>query len=138
MTNRVFIDASFWITYRDDREARQPVATRAVFELFRQRAHFVTTLPVFCEIHATFSRNPRKRATILADFWNNPLVTIEPVTHQDQEAAVELLRLNRDKTYPLCDAISFVVMRRLQLRRAAAFDNHFHQFGEFEIIPENV
>jgi uncharacterized protein len=137
MTNRVFIDASFWITYRDEREARQASAKRAVHELFRKRAHFVTTLPVFCEIHATFSRNPRKRAVVLADFWNNPLVTIEPVTHQDQEAAVELLRANRDKTYPLCDAVSFVIMRRLQIRRVAAFDHHFRQFGEFEVIGEN-
>ncbi len=132
--NRVFIDSSFWITYREEREARQPEAQRILAELFRQRTHFVTTLPVVCEIHANFSRNPRKRELVLKDFCCNPLVTIENVSHQDQKAAVELLTLQQDKTYPLCDAISFVIMRRLKVARAMAFDVHFRQFGEVEII----
>ena len=134
MINRVFLDSSFWITYREESEARQPDAQRIVTELFRQQAHFVTTWPVICEIHASFSRNRRKRAVVLKDLCHNPLVTIEEVTHQDQKAALELLAANQDKTYPLCDAISFVVMRRLQLTRVAAFDRHFRQFGEFEVL----
>ena len=133
--NRVFIDSSFWITYREENEARGAEAQRIVAELFRQQTHFVTTLPVICEIHAAFSRNPRKRMLVLRDLCNNPLVTIEDVSHQDQKAALELLFLHKDKTYPLCDAISFVIMRRLKIARAAAFDVHFRQFGEFEIIP---
>ncbi len=134
MTNRIFVDSSFWITYRDEREARQPQANQIVAQLLQQRAHLVTTLPVVCEIHATFSRSRRKRELILRDLWNNPLVTIENISLQDQSAAVELLRANEDKTYPICDALSFVVMRRLGIRRAASFDQHFRQFGEFEII----
>jgi uncharacterized protein len=134
MTNRVFLDSSFWITYREESEARYREAQRIVAELFRQRTHFVTTLPVVCEIHASFSRNPRKRALVLNDLCHNPLVTIEEVSHQDQKAALEILRTNQDKTYPLCDAISFVVIRRLKIVRAAAFDNHFRQFGEFEVL----
>lgn len=134
MTNPVFLDSSFWITYRDEKEARHPEANRVVGELFRQRAHFVTTLPVICEIHATFSRDRRRRALVLEDFWNNRLVTIEDVTPEDQKQAIELLRANKDKTYPFCDATSFVVMRRLGIRRAVSFDHHFRQFGEFEII----
>jgi len=132
--NRVFIDSSFWITYREENEARWAEAQRIVAELFRQQTHFVTTLPVVCEIHAAFSRNPRKRMLVLKDLCNNPLVTIEDVSQQDQKAALELLLLHKDKTYPLCDAISFVIMRRLKIARAAAFDVHFRQFGEFEII----
>ncbi|MEO7298611.1 MAG: PIN domain-containing protein [Verrucomicrobiota bacterium] len=132
--NRVFIDSSFWITYREEREARQPEAQRILTELFRQKTHFVATLPVICEIHASFSRNPRKRALVLKDLCHNPLVMIEQISHQDQHAALELLSLHDDRTYPLCDALSFVVMRRLKITRAAAFDVHFRQFGEFEII----
>ena len=71
---------------------------------------------------------------MLNDLCHNPLVTIEEVSHQDQKAALEILRTNQDKTYPLCDAISFVVIRRLKIARAAAFDNHFRQFGEFEVL----
>lgn len=135
MSNLVFLDASFWITYRNDREARQPVAARTVSELFGRRSHFVTTLPVVCEIHAAFSRSYRIRTQVLSDLYGNPVVTIENVLRDDQNAALQLLRENLDKTYPLCDAISFAVMRRLRIGRVATFDTHFRQFGEFEIFP---
>jgi len=132
--NRVFIDSSFWIVYREENEARWAGAQRMVAELFSQRTYFVTTLPVICEIHAAFSRNRRKREIVLRDLCQNPLVTVEAISHQDQKTALELLQNNQDKTYSLCDAISFVVMRRLQITRVAAFDKHFRQFGEFEIV----
>lgn len=135
MTKCVFLDASFWVAYRSEDEAGHPDARRTVANLLRERVHFATTLPVICEIHAAFSRNLRKRALILEDLWNNPLIRIQDVSHEDQKAAIEILQTNGDKTYSLSDAISFAIMRRLNIHRAASFDQHFRQFGEFEIIP---
>jgi uncharacterized protein len=135
MSSLVFLDASFWISYRNEDDSHQAEAQRVVTELFRERCRFVTTLPVVCEIHATFSRNARKRAQILDDLCDNPLVTIESVSHNDQKTAIQLLRSNHDKTYPLCDALSFVVMARLHIKRAVSFDNHFRQRGGFEVLP---
>jgi predicted nucleic acid-binding protein len=96
----------------------------------------VTTLPVICEIHAHFARKALARRTILNDFWENPVVVREEISRQDQQEALRILRTNEDKTYSLCDALSFVVMRRLNIRRAVSFDKHFRQFGEFEVIPD--
>ena len=132
--NSIFLDASFWIVYREEKEDNHSVARRVMSELFRQRNHFVATLPVVCEIHAYFARDQGKREQILKDFFNNPVVTIEDISHQDQKAALEILQSHRDKTYSLCDALSFIVMRRLNVMRALAFDSHFRQFGEFEIL----
>jgi len=134
--NSLFIDASYWIAYRDEHEPSHRLARQVMSELFRQRSHFVTTLPVVCEIHAYFSRERAKREQILKDLFGNPIVGVETVSHQDQAAALELLQTHRDKTYSLCDTLSFAVMRRLNLKRALAFDHHFRQFGEFEIIPD--
>jgi predicted nucleic acid-binding protein len=94
----------------------------------------VTTFPVLCETQAHFSRHPKKRRLVLEDLWNNPIVTLESVTHQDQEEAIAILRTQADKAFSLCDATSFVVMRRLGLNQVLSFDEHFRQFGEFEII----
>jgi uncharacterized protein len=135
--NPIFLDASFWVVYREEKEGNHPLARRVMSELFRQHSHFVTILPVVCEIHAYFARERTKREQILRDLFSNSVVMLENILHQDQQAALEILQSHRDKTYSLCDALSFVVMRRLDVKRALAFDNHFRQFGEFEIIPEN-
>lgn len=135
MNGRVFLDASFWIVFREEKDRNHVVARRIVSELFRQRTHFVTTLPVACEIHAYFTREQLKRELILKDLFDNPILAVENISHQDQQAAREILRISRDKTYSLCDALSFVIMRRLNIKCAVAFDQHFHQFGEFEVIP---
>jgi len=136
MTDSIFLDASFWVAYRDEDQVNHAAAKRVLANLFRQRLRFTTTFAVLCEIQATFSRKNRIRAQILEDLWNNPLVKIERISHQDESAAIEILRANSDKSYSLCDTLSFVVMRRLNLSRALTFDRHFRQFGEFEIIPE--
>jgi len=138
MTNSVFIDASFWVVYRDETEVNHAAAKRVLNDLFGRRVHFATTLPVICEIYATFSRRRRLREQILEDFWNNPVVKIEDVSHKDESAAIEILRGNSDKTYSLCDALSFVVMRRLKITQAVSFDRHFRQFGGFDIMPEKI
>lgn len=134
MRSPIFLDSSFWIAYRD---AREPLASRAgklVQQFFRERRNFITTVPVFCEIHARFAKHSRLRKTVIADFWRNPLVRLEPVTDADYKNALTILDEQPDKNYPFCDVLSFVVMRRLQIKEAAAFDQHFHQFGEFEIF----
>jgi len=41
---------------------------------------------------------------------------------------------HHDKRYSLTDCISFVVMKRMKLKTALAFDQHFVQAG-FERIP---
>ena len=138
MTNSIFIDASFWIAYRDENQLNHVLAKQGLSDSFKQRVHFTTTLPVICEIHASFSRKSRIRGQILEDFWNNPLVKIEDVSLKDESAAIEILRRNSDKTYSLCDALSFVVMRRLNIPRALTFDRHFRQFGGFDILPGKI
>jgi len=91
-------------------------------------------MPVLCEIQAYFSRHNVRRLTILKDLWQNPVVDFEDVTYRDQEEAIALLRDHFDKSFSLCDALSFVIMRRLGVRRAVSFDNHFTQIGQFEVL----
>jgi len=39
-----------------------------------------------------------------------------------------------DKSYSLCDALSFVVMERLGVTEAISFDRHFREYGRFTIL----
>lgn len=134
MSQRVFLDASFWISRRDEREVHHHAAVAILKNLVRQRSGFVSSTLVFAEVHARFSRFPVIREIVIRDFWNNPLVHLEQPTHADHEAAIKLLREYGDKEFSFCDAVSFVLMRRLKIRVVAALDDHFHQMGEFEVL----
>jgi predicted nucleic acid-binding protein len=132
--HRVFIDSSFWIAFRSQRQTHHERARRIVENLFEERAQFLSTPFVFAEVHATFSRSVVVREQIIADFWENRLLHLAEISEGDHREAIALLRQHEDKSYPFCDAISFVIMQRFQVRRAAAFDDHFQQFGEFEVL----
>jgi predicted nucleic acid-binding protein len=134
VTPPVLLDASFWIALRDAREPWHSRARQATERLLRSRTRMVFTSFILAETHAYFSRSPVLRQQILDDAEKNPTLRWEPVLLSDETDAVALLRQQRDKEYSLCDAISFVLMQRLGIRRAASFDHHFRQVGGIELV----
>ena len=54
--------------------------------------------------------------------WNGSLLKTE-------SSAIELLKRYYDKSFSLTDATSFIVMERLGIKTAIAFDQHFAQYG---------
>jgi uncharacterized protein len=132
--NEVLLDASFWIALRDARVPSHDRAVQTAGKLLHERTKLVFTSLILAETHAYFSRHPTARLQILDDAERNPALRWEPVSRADESQATSLLRHHRDKNYSFCDAVSFVVMRRLGMRQVATFDQHFQQFGEFEIV----
>jgi predicted nucleic acid-binding protein len=130
----VFADSSFWIALRDKREQNHAIAKSLASEMLEAKTTFVITVMIFAETHAYFSRELVLRERIIRDFWENPVIQIVPISHQDQSEAIAILRQHKDKRYSLCDAISFAIIRRLQLIQALSFDSHFDQFGEFNVL----
>ena len=131
---RLFLDSSFWISLRDEKEPEHKRAGDIVRSLLDQKEHLVITPLIVAETHAYFARAPHRARQILDDFESNPVMICELLSPGDQQAAIRLLREQRDKSYSFCDAVSFAVMRRLGIKRVATFDEHFRQFGEFEVI----
>jgi uncharacterized protein len=58
------------------------------------------------------------------------MIWVDRVLH---DRAVALLTAQLDKTYSLCDAVSFVLMRNRGLHEALSTDHHFEQAG-FSIL----
>jgi predicted nucleic acid-binding protein len=54
------------------------------------------------------------------------VVWVDPSLHQE---ALALVRTQLDKSYSLCDAVSFVVMKRQNITDALSTDHHFAQAG---------
>lgn len=132
--NVIFTDAGFWIGLRDPQDVYHGIALGTARRLVSERCRIITTAFVFAEVYARFSRMRVIRQQIVRDIWENPLVQIEQPTFQDQQSALTLLRQHADKSFSFTDALSFVVMNRLNVMKAISFDDHFKQYGKFEVI----
>ncbi len=62
----------------------------------------------------------------LIDNSNVQIVWVDRPLHRE---AIDLLLARQDKTYSLCDAVSFVLMRRQGIIEALTTDKHFEQEG---------
>ena len=131
---QVFTDAGFWIGLRNPKDQYHATCGRLARYLLERRLHLVITPLVFAEVYAQFSRARRTKAQVLRDCWRNPVVRIEQATPADQNQATGILLEHEDKSYSFCDAVSFAVMLRLGIREVVTFDDHFRQFGGFNVI----
>ena len=132
--NRIFADAGYWAALRNRRDALHPRALQVARRLVNERWAVITTPFVFAEAYAILSRMPNARQQVVRDTWENPIVQMEQPSYDDQQEALALLKEHADKTFSFTDALSFVIMGRLELRYAVSFDGHFKQFGKFELI----
>lgn len=79
---------------------------------------------------ANARRLPRLAAlSFLADLHENPDIETVWVDEALHREAMDLLFARPDKTYSLCDAVSFVLMRQYHISTALTTDRHFEQEG---------
>jgi len=75
-------------------------------------------------------RLPRPAALVfVADLTTNPDIETVWVDEALHDRALALLQARPDKTYSLCDAVSFVLMRERAIGEALTTDRHFEQEG---------
>ena len=124
----MFIDTSGFFSVNDKAEKHHAEA----HELYNQAWFRMTTNYVLDEFVALATARKLSREKILA-FSEEILVdeTIEIVWIDEDlhTKAVELLKNRKDKLYSLCDAVSFVVMRKRNITEALTTDHHFEQEG---------
>jgi hypothetical protein len=130
---RLFVDTSAWLAFvnRSD-ESHAPVT--ALLTEFDGR--LVTTDFVFDEtVTVARSRLGHYTAVRLGDaLLDSRLVVLVRLSVKDQDQAWDLFRRRGDRNCSFTDCMSFTVMRRLGILRAAALDDDFRQEG-FEVAP---
>jgi predicted nucleic acid-binding protein len=57
------------------------------------------------------------------------------VTSSDVARAWQVYSTHRDKAWSVTDCVSKVVIERLGVEYAFAFDVHFRQFGTLTVVP---
>jgi predicted nucleic acid-binding protein len=77
-----------------------------------------------------------RQALVLGEkLWSGQLARLVYISKADQRAAWNLFKKYDDKEFSFTDCTSFVVMERLGLLHAFAFDEHFEQVGQFIRLP---
>ncbi|MFO0964084.1 MAG: hypothetical protein U0793_00670 [Gemmataceae bacterium] len=75
-------------------------------------------------------RLPRSPAlAFMVDLVNNSDIETLWIDESLHREAIALLQDRPDKTYSLCDAVSFLIMRKRNLTDALSTDRHFEQEG---------
>lgn len=134
---RVFVDSGAFFALQVTQDESHSRA-RAIFNRAEtERWRLITTNVVVIETYALLlARTRQKRAAAIAFLEQLPqtAVAVERIQPVDEERALALVRAHADKTYSLCDALSSVVMERLGVTEAIAFDRHFREYGRFTIL----
>lgn len=134
---RVFVDTGAFFAHLGAEDVHNQHARRVFGQAREASWKLVTTNAVVFETYALLvnrGRSGRDHAMAFLDALDLGLCHVERVTKEDESRAIALVRAHRDKTYSLCDAMSFMVMERLSIPEAIAFDRHFAEYGRFTLL----
>ena len=130
----IFVDTSAWYAGYSARDANHAAAE--AFHL-ASTAPFITTDYVVDETLTLFKcRGNYELAVELGrKLFSGQLAKLIQVTNEVVAAAWQVFSTYRDKAWSFTDCTSYVVMQRLGLTEAFAFDEHFRQFGFAVVLP---
>ena len=134
---RVFVDTGGFLAVLVPEDAAH-VRARALFSRASVEGwRLTTTNAVMIETYSVLlarARDKRRSALAFLDMLAVDGYAVERIAGSDEDRAIGLLRRHEDKTYSLCDALSFVVMERLGIGEVIAFDRHFREYGRFAVL----
>ncbi len=129
----MLIDTSGFFSLHDQAEKHHAEAQK----LYRERRLRLTTSYILAEyvalalVRGLFHE---KVLTFSAEVLTDATIEITWVDEALHTKAVELLQARQDKTYSLCDAVSFIVMSERGITDALTTDKHFEQEGFVRLL----
>jgi uncharacterized protein len=130
----LFVDTSAWFAVFSRRDANHTPAITLIRSL---NERLITTDYIVDETLTLLRvRGERRRAIVFGErILNGGWANVTRIDEADFAAAWALFRGFQDKQWSFTDCTSRVVMERLNVQRAFAFDDHFRQFGNVTVLP---
>ncbi|MEX2308649.1 MAG: type II toxin-antitoxin system VapC family toxin [Pirellulales bacterium] len=130
----IFVDTSAWFAFHSVRDVNHAAAAQAMNSFSEP---LVTTDYVVDETLTLFRARGEHRLALtfgrrVIDGGSAKIVAVSNLDFAD---AWEVFQRFADKEWSFTDCTSQVVMQRLHIQRAFAFDDHFHQFGTVTVLP---
>ena len=131
-----FVDTGYLVALEAADDQHNAAALRYWRAFVQTRPQLVTTSFVLDEVATFFNSRGRhaKAVEIGERLLESPSVQLIHVDEDLFAAAWSYFRRRGDKRFSLTDCVSFVVMERLGIAAALAFDAHFAQAG-FRTLP---
>jgi predicted nucleic acid-binding protein len=128
---KLFVDTSAFYAIADGGDRHHRGALSAL-QASIETEHVTTSDHVVVETWLLIcSRLGRRAAMRFWDGLSSDVFTLVGVTAQDLRRGREIAQEWSDQAFSIVDCTSFAVIERLDIRRAFAFDEHFHlmRFG---------
>jgi len=129
--NPVFLDTGYLIALELAGDQNHRAALKHWRSVIKSIPPLITTSYIFDEVVTFF--NSRKHHAKAVEVGDRLLYSRSvQLIHVDEElfqAGWQYFQKHKDKEYSLTDCISFVVMKKLGIYAAFAFDKHFNQAG---------
>jgi uncharacterized protein len=132
----MLLDTSGFFCLLDAADSRH----RSAISLFDATTDKVTHNYVLAELVALGQARRFNRAAILSlvtDVASDPDIELLWVDTALHTAAMALLNIRLDRSYSLCDAVSFIIMHERNIRESLTTDHHFEQEGFQQLLPSS-
>jgi predicted nucleic acid-binding protein len=129
----IFVDTSFWVAARMNRDQNHREALDLLAELRGEL--LMTSNHVRGETWTFLRRRGGHRTAVafLDMLARTRRVEVIAVEHELEERALRWLRRRDEREYSFVDATSFVLMKSLKIRDALAFDGDYAAAGFVEL-----
>jgi len=130
----IFTDTGGWFSLTVPVDPQHPAA--AQWFASNRQPLFTTDFVVDETLTLLKARGQNARAiTIGRQFFSGSLATVYYLTEEDIQAAWQVFTRYADKEWSFTDCTSKVVMEKMGITEAFAFDHHFRQFGTVAVVP---
>jgi predicted nucleic acid-binding protein len=129
----MLLDTSGLLCYYHAGEPQHADA-RTFFKAATQRLTHSYVLAEFVPLCHVRGLRRRRVLAFAEDLLVNPQIEIVWVDGPLHRLALALLKARLDKTYSLCDAVSFLLMQQRGITEALTTDRHFEQAGFVRLL----
>jgi predicted nucleic acid-binding protein len=134
--SRIFLDSSANLAVADRTDENHNAARSIYQNIVQFKPQIFTTNFITDESYTLILSNLGRQAAVeYLDRLYASSFSIVRISPSDERRAEELLRQFQDKNFSYTDASSFVVMDRLHITHAFAFDRNFAQYGKVVLAP---
>ena len=125
----VYVDTSALFAVLDCDDSCHLAAETVWIRLIQEDTTLVCSNYVLVEASALIQRRLGPKALRVFQEDIVPMLRVQWVDEPTHQAAVQMLLKSKSRSLSLVDCVSFVVMRRMGLSTAFAFDRHFQAQG---------